>query len=1029
MTAGLRRSTKQGPTYYTPERVERARDHLKRHDWAKRAYDRVLTGDEIRYFIGPRYGSASSYAEQSDEFMWMLQPTTAIGRVLPRESKAICPVHGPAIRSHNAWCPYRIDPINHPYKIQCMEGDEWYSSNDYASGDMTSGEFPDDGEGVEIDGQHYYFLREYAHMAYGSVVIPALRSLSEAYAITGDAVYGRKGAILLARLASEYPNHEDRQDRLYFAKYGGRSPQYKWKRGGMITDLIWETFCLEGAVYAYDGLFPYLDQDPGLLTYLQTKGLPVTSPDDLRAYIEHYLLKAGMKGLLSGAIRGNEGHHQAAALACALVLDDYAGASPNSTDLVDYAYHGPGHAAYLLINGLQRDGGGHESPGYNRIKADFIRVNRAMDEVRKRQPDSFPLDRYPDLFENLKARALFDWFIDLTVLDRTMPSIGDSGGIGPPSRMSGISHSYLGVANAYAFERYGDPRYARACIGPDGEMLPGDLFESFPGDRIQATLESPESRIERKPRLLDGYGVALLESGEEPNRRAVTLNYSGILGHRQQDNLVLELFARGLEMLPDLGYPALWEYVQRWDANSMAHNTVTVDETQPVRGIGGVCRLFGSAGGVHVVSASHDPYPSETTTLGSPDSRMTDLYERTVVLVDVDPDRFYVVDLFAVNGGQQHDQSWHGMLRPVDSPQLNWQGQASGTLAGQDVEQFASWTDRWGRERDDFPAFLTQIRSTDLNEPAVWSWDSGLPDGDAVRLHLVPVGGPMRVIEGSGRSPAWAEDRRLDYIIARKEAPEETPSYYLSVIDASQGEPVVTGVRLLAEQPMVLEVLRPDGIDLIHLNVPGGPSRTTVHRPLGIRVLSRSGDDLTRDARFGHWGPESEEGYMRGTIVAVDYETNRVAVDASAPGAKSLAPRQSVRIFNAGRSAMYRIGSVNKDNGHVWLTLDSTALVARGPVTRASERRVTLGAHLTFANGRTDEKGVLLPGRDYFAGSRLGDESGTLEVRGAVNLSGGSESLLYLEDGEALSCITEGQVVSVWQFGVGDSLEVARAEG
>ncbi|NLF16128.1 MAG: hypothetical protein GX595_02575, partial [Lentisphaerae bacterium] len=76
---------------------------------------------------------------------------------------------------------------------------------------------------------------------------------------------------------------------------------------------------------------------------------------------------------------------------------------------------------------LTRDGGGHESPGYAAIKLDFIRVARLMQEIRRRQPTRFPAERYPDPFEQPKAQALFDFYIDAMVLDHELPSIGDGG--------------------------------------------------------------------------------------------------------------------------------------------------------------------------------------------------------------------------------------------------------------------------------------------------------------------------------------------------------------------------------------------------------------------------------------------------------------------------------------------------------------------------------------------------------------------------------------------------------------------------
>lgn len=1019
---------KEVPTYYTPERIAIGRENVARHPWARAVLNRITSkkAESVGYYVGQEYIAGGAYAAQSDEFMWTLQPTTLIPRVYPHESRAICPIHGMEVRKINAWCAWRIEPITHPYKVQCLVGGEWYPSNDYVAGDRTSGEFPDDGNGCEYKGKPYYFLRDYAHMAYGGVVIPALRTLSQAYLLTGDRVYAHKGAILLARLASEYPNHEERKDRLFYATTGGRDPHYTWKTGGMITDLIWETFCLEATAYAYDALYNYLAEDPDLLAFLRGKGMPVQTPDDLRHYIEGKILRSGMKALLSGDIRGNEGFHQAAALACALVMDDFSDTHPNSKDMVDYAFHGAGHAAYLLINGLTRDGGGHESPGYNRIKLDFIRVARLMEELRRRHPGLFPLDKYPDLFADAKAKALFDHFIDIMILDSFMPSIGDSGNIQAPRRVTPYQHSYLTRENLYAFRRYRDPRYARACTKPDGELFTGELFESYPEKETKAALTRLESRIARAPRLLDGYGVAILESGEGTHGRAVTLNYSSLIGHRQQDNLSLELFARGVECLPDLGYPFTWDYRSEWDANLMAHNTVTVDETQPAASIGGAASLFASAGGVHVVAAHHDPYQAE---FPSPErgeaAGGADLYERMVLLVDVDLERFYVVDVFAVRGGEQHDQSWHGPLVPVQAPPLAWEEQGAGTLAGKDVAQFAAFTDKWGRKRQDFPCFLANIKLTRLDRPAAWTWELGLPEGDAVRLHLVPVGGPMDVILGRGRSPARSPEWGLDYLIARRHVTPGERSLFLSVLDAFQKTPVIESVRLVSEAPLVVKVSRADGEDEIHLNIPPSPSYRTAPRPLGVRVRSRVGDKWVRDVQVGKWAPGRGPGYATGTLCGTDYAANQIAIESARGCEADFAPGRAVRVYNARRSAMFRVLTTKRQGDRLWITLDQTALLARGPVADVSDGTVTLAAYLVFANGEMDEKGILKPGLDAFAGSWLGEGKTARLVRGAVK---GESSRVFLTESvpsDQLRKDYAGRVASIWQYGVGDPVEVA----
>lgn len=1027
---------KDQPTYYTPQRIAMARENVENYEWARQIYSRILKGDGLRHDINTAYAGADRLVERDDDFIWMLQPTTKIGRFVPNRYKALCPVHGLELRARDPWSGFNIDPYEHPYKVQCLVGGEWYPSNDYAAGDMTGGEFPDDGNGFHREGETYYFLREYAHKVYVHAVIPALRSLSQAYVITGDKRYARKGAVLLARLATEYPNYDDRVDRVFLADYNLRSPDNDWQGGGMITDLIWETFCLEATTYAYDALWPYLNQDPQLIEYLQSKGMPIRDGADLRRYIEAYIFRPAMSALLNGRIEGNEGHHQAAALACALVMDDYSDAHPSSIDMVDYTYHGRGHAANMLINGLTRDGGGHESPNYNRIKLDFLRVNRLMEQVRARRPQLFPLEKYPDLFAEDKPRRIFDFFLDMQIQDAFMPSIGDSGGIPKVTRSKPSAYSYLAAEYLFAFERYGDPRYARAATRPDGTLATGTLFEHYPADEIQAALALPESQIIRGPRLLDEYGTAILESGSPEHRRSLTLNYTSLIGHRQMDNLSIQLFSRGIEMLPDLGYPTGWQHRWQWDSNSLAHNTVTVDETQPAYARGGMARLFASINGVQIVSASHDPYgpagvdipntkaPASWLASGA---KVTDVYERTLVLVDVDEDRYYVVDCFAVNGGEQHDQSWHGPQLPIIAPsQVTWREQGGGTLAGKDVEPFSKWTDRWDRQRDDFPAYLKDIRRAIISEPVMFAWETKLPEGDVLRLHIVPVQGPLELYLGRGRSPSRPADWALEYVIARRHVKAGEATLFLAVLDAYQHAPVVQAVRVIRHQPLTLEVTRADGIDEVELHVPLTSTRTTVPRPLGVRVVSRTADKITRDVRIGQI--DRSPGYVAAAITALDYSTHRIAI-AVPNDAAAFAAGRTIRIHNDLRSGMYGILEARRDGDLLWLTLDSTALVARGKMTDIQDGRFTLDGYFPFSYHRIRGKdGNPTPGDpDYFAGAYLGEgENARLLTAAWQDQKTNAFYLLEKIPARTLKRMYGDRTVNIWQYNVGDKVELAR---
>ena len=1040
-------AAKDARTYYTDARIAAGRQNAAKYEWGRALKRRILeTGDTIKYYIGPTYTAANRFAAQSDEFMWLLQPPTKIPRCYDVKFRTICPKCGSKVKKISVWNAWRIEPIGHPYQVQCPMCSAWYPSNKIHEGDATSGDYPDDGSGWPHEGKRYYFLREYAHMCYGSVVVPTLQSLSQAYLLTGEAKYAHKGCILLARLATEYPNYgwkrvklvdqdaaklENRFERTFVGWCGGTHPHYKWKKGGMITDLIWETFCLEATAYAYDAFYDHMASDAELIAFVKAKGMPVENAADLRRYIETYVFRAAMDGLLKGMIRGNEGFHQAAALAVALVMDDYSDNVPNSKTMVDYAFHGSGRAAYMMINGLDRDGGGHESPNYNRIKCDFIRVAELMNEIRRRHADQFPLDKYPDIFAHPKARGLFDYYIDVLILDTQLPSIGDCGGIGPPDRYTAKHRrwSSLKQENLYAFRRYGDPRYARASTALDGKPYGGELWEPYPADAIADALKHPASNIVRTTRLLDGYGVAILESGQWPKSRAVMLNYASTVGHRQRDPLTIQVYARGLSLLPDLGYPRTWDHRWQWDSNSLAHNTVTVNELQPAsRSFRNAARLFATADGVHVVTAQHNPYP-EKMGLGRKGARTVDLYERTAVLVDVDDDRFYVVDVFAVNGGEQHDQSWHAMLVKSTPPPLDWRSQGTGTLAGPNIAQFAAYTDRWGRkhEKGDFACYLTDVRRAALNRPACWTWPSGLPEGDALRLHVLPVGGAAEVIMGKGRSPVWPAAETLDYLLVRRRVEGGAASHFVSVLDAYDTAPVVTSVRLVSENPIVIEVARADGVDEVTIHLPPGPSRTTAHRPVGVRVRSTKGD-RRRDVRIGQLPDDAGPGYATGTIVGVDYEANTILVTAGSATADDLAPGRAVRVHNGMRSAMFEIIESKREDGCVRVTLDKTALVAQFPITAVDKGRLQLGVKAPFVTGHVDEKtGALTDGpNDYYYGCRFGEGKGARLVAGISNTN---PPCLYVvgpsEGAESLKgCV--GKVMSVWLYGVGDTVEVAR---
>lgn len=1012
-------SAKTGPTFYDGARLQVMRENLVRYEWARQYRDNLLEGDgeekPRRWWNDTRF-SVRRWAERDDEFFWRLMPSTRFTKKYPDDRYGISPRHGTAVRQGRAFYhPWNYDPFTRPYKIQDPIDGIWYPSNDFASGDMTTGDCPDDGNGMVIAGERYFPIREYSIATYLNTVVPLMRRLSEAYLLTGDKRLAHKCAVLLCRVADEYPNSTDKADRCQNGPWGRSS--------GLVTDYIWETFKLTSMALSYDALYDHLGEDQELVAFLQAKGVSVKTPQEVRAYIEEHVFRVGMQALVERVIWGNEGHHQETAMTLALVMDDHDPAHRyNSKELVDWCMYGEGQMAFMMNCSQFRDGGGFESPNYNTIHFDFINAALRFEQLRKLRPEFYRQDAYPDIFAQPKARAMFDYFIDIVLQGRFTPSIGDDGGgtLVPERHERLWSHALGREHYLFGFQKYGDPRYARVLLGEQDELPPGDPFEPYQSEPVLEAARRPEAQMVERSRVLDGYGVAVLTSGEGEQRRALCLNYSNHFHHYQYDNLNLGLYHDYVDHLPDLGYPYTWEYRWEWDSSLLTHNTVTVNETPgTVDCPSGHGFLLAEAGPMHAVSAAHDPYMYDPQ--HNPEAPPVDRYERTSVLVDVSAEEYYVVDLFLVRGGQQHDQSWHGPICPVERPPLDWKVQP-GTVAGPEVSQFAKWTDRWGKERRSALSFLTNVSRATASQPASFTWQLGLEHNNRLRLTVVPVDGPVELILSNGRSPARPPDWKLDYLFVRRTGPEGLLSRFLTVLDTRPGqEPTVSRVEVIKQDPLTLRVTHSHGVDQLVMQVQENVTGEFASRGL---ALSLSRADQT-------W--QIGQSYRRGTITACDYAANAVTV--SGMKGDNLQGRY-VRVFTERRSSLYRILQVEPVGpDQVRLHLDATPLLFDVLVTGFENGKLRNGAKVQAWTEREDDSGNLIPWRIWNADAAVVSEDGTTTRRVEATPAGQSVRLADSPSAERLRAEFtdtngDGRIMAhVYDYAVGATVETPETIG
>ena len=179
---------------------------------------------------------------------------------------------------------------------------------------------------------------------------------------------------------------------------------------------------------------------------------------------------------------------------------------------------------------------------------------------------------------------------------------------------------------------------------PNGCSTP--VHDTWPNQRRSRPREQTHSTI------APAYGHASLGRGAGAGQMQAQLHFSGTYGHSHLDNLNLTLFAKGHEMLPDLGYT--WTQMRYWCTCTLGHNTVVVDRSDQNSGKtdGDLLWFFPDANGVSVVEADGKR--------GYRGKKDVDLYRRLLVMIPVSGGDAYVVDVFRVRGGAVHDWALHG---------------------------------------------------------------------------------------------------------------------------------------------------------------------------------------------------------------------------------------------------------------------------------------------------------------------------------------------------------------------------------
>ena len=840
----------------TPDDVARAKRNIEQHTWARDYAENVIrSADEV---VGKDPG-------------WI---------------RDTCPEKGAAFAYGFTGCPICSAKwgtwggadcsFDRPGTVQCTNGHI-----------LPDTEHPDPGTGhVAEDGRIHYFVG-----SYNAWVVETYQKwcdrLSFAYTITGEDRYAETCAILLDAIAEIYPACDKGSWDYPSEPPSGRlcRPWYQVSRV-LVTlvdyhDRIYSSSALDEASFV-DGLTRRENIEANMLR-------------NAAWYCYEESLKGGMNNGEADYVRG------CLAVGCLLGIEAY----------VDWAVTGPYGIHAMVNNNADRDG------RYTEASLGYARHARELYLTFAEPLMNYRSQKYPDGL-NLYDDPAFRSFYVLPTLSVDCighwPRYGDWG---PDTEQAFLpdrpfdSMDYRFAERIYArtslpeirevfgqlvgFFANGDVERLRAGEGERGWLLFHSEGSPEPQDHLPDELERRISSTS----LMGQKGFALLRTPEGQEAQACLLRYGPVLNHGHFDDLNINYFGLGYELTYDLGYGNGATHTQNgWAKQTASHQLVLVDETrqQPdpdVDDSGGSLHLFAAMPGLQVVDAdANDVYKSLGVTT----------YRRFLALVGDGPGS-YLLDIFAVNGGIQHDYLAHALSDDIQFDGISMGNPEAGSVAGPEYD----WGNRqlndgylrgvppkhyWVAPPGNGLGFLMHPRRG--TPEGRWSATWRLPDGqNHLRITVLPEDGD-EVIH-TWAPGIYPTNPRAEHVMVRRR-PDGGPlnSTFVSIREPFAGSPSLGPATRMpsTEGTVALKVSGTGGrIDrFLYAGTPGRSATCSRIKLTGcLGRVSSDGSDIVQAHLIGTSlsAPGLELALAHGThsgrIARVDYDKGQVHVDADLP--------------------------------------------------------------------------------------------------------------------------------------------------
>lgn len=553
--------------------------------------------------------AANPWRAFTHDQLWELLFSHTIPRSWSVLSNGTCPICKQLVPMYN-WV---IEPFKNPWKLRCPHCSELFPKNDfekyyksgldqqhifrYEKADASllfNTEHPnpadplhkfcvDDGHGVPLpDGSPFLWRFIGTYLIYGpwkQQVQAGIVKLANAFVVTGNIDDARRAAIMLHRVADLYTHFDHKTQSIVEEIY---------YTDGFIS--TWHDACAETRemAIAYDFIKDAIRSDEWLAKFLEEKSRKHAlgqkfAPGSVCAHIEDGIFRTAMAQ--RHKIHTNYPGREVTIMQMLNILgrpEDVREADNMLDEMIRTA---------TAVDGVTGEKGLNGYTGYVLV---YLAWHLALCERAKPGALKQLLERHPNL------RKTFRFHIDTWCLQQQYyPTAGDAGWFAgkdtrfQPVRFDQSTRGATLEPSAFQFmadlhEATGDEAYAQVIYHENGHKLDNLPFDMLSGDparyreNLAKTIEKHGQDIKLGNTLKDEWHLAILRSGEREHERAGWMIYDSGGAHGHANALNIGLFAKGLDLMPDMGYPTLQfnnigvHYTQ-WYIESWSHNTVVID--------------------------------------------------------------------------------------------------------------------------------------------------------------------------------------------------------------------------------------------------------------------------------------------------------------------------------------------------------------------------------------------------------------------------------------------------------------------